>query len=82
VCLVDELPERGDLADLLDREHLILLVAVYGQAGGVVAAVFEAGEACGAQTGQLGALARGAAGKSDLPLMRVLRMYFLSFSTR
>ena len=39
VALLDELLERGDLADLLDREDLVLLVAVDGKAGRVVATV-------------------------------------------
>jgi len=46
VGLVDELPELGYLADLLEGEHLLLLVAVDGEAGRVVAAVLEAEEAC------------------------------------
>jgi hypothetical protein len=33
VCLLNKLLQGGDLADLLDREDLILLVTVYGQAG-------------------------------------------------
>jgi len=37
--LGDELLQRGDLADLLDGKDLILLVAVDGQTGRVVAAV-------------------------------------------
>lgn len=39
VCLVDQLPQRRDLADLLDCVHLVLLIAIDGQSGGVVAAV-------------------------------------------
>jgi hypothetical protein len=39
VLLVDELLERGDLADLLDGKDLVLLVAIDGETGGVVAAV-------------------------------------------
>jgi hypothetical protein len=31
--LVNELLERGDLADLLDGEDLVLLVAINGQTG-------------------------------------------------
>ena len=40
VGLVDELLERDDLADLLDCEHLVLLVTVNSETGGIVAAVF------------------------------------------
>jgi hypothetical protein len=40
VLLLDELLQRRDLADLLDRVDLILLVAVNGETGRVVAAVF------------------------------------------
>jgi hypothetical protein len=39
VLLLDELLERGDLADLLDGIDLVLLVAIDGETGGVVAAV-------------------------------------------
>lgn len=39
LLLLDEFPQRRHLADLLDAEHLILLVAVDGEAGRVVAAV-------------------------------------------
>jgi hypothetical protein len=39
VLLLDELLQGGDLADLLDRDHLILLVTVDRKTGGVVAAV-------------------------------------------
>jgi hypothetical protein len=40
VLLLNELLQRGDLADLLDCVDLILLVAVNGETGRVVAAVF------------------------------------------
>jgi hypothetical protein len=39
VLLLDELLQRGDLADLLDCVDLILLVAVNGETGRVVTAV-------------------------------------------
>lgn len=44
LCLVElgllhELLEGGDLADLLDREHLVLLVTVNGETCRVVTAV-------------------------------------------
>lgn len=39
LALLDQLLEGGDLADLLDGEDLVLLVAVNGEARGVVAAV-------------------------------------------
>ena len=45
LLLLDELFELGDLAYFLEGEDLVLLVAVDCEAGGVVAAVFEAGEA-------------------------------------
>lgn len=38
--LVNELSQLGHLANLLEGEDLILLVAVHGQAGGVVTTVF------------------------------------------
>jgi hypothetical protein len=41
VLLIDELLQRSDLADLLDSEDLILLVAVDSQTGRVVAAVLK-----------------------------------------
>lgn len=39
--VVDELLELGNLAYFLEREHLVLLVAVDGQAGRVVPSVLE-----------------------------------------
>jgi hypothetical protein len=39
LLLLDELLECGDLADLLDGVDLVLLVAIDGKTGGVVAAV-------------------------------------------
>lgn len=39
LALLDQLLEGGNLADLLDGEDLVLLVAVNGEARGVVAAV-------------------------------------------
>lgn len=39
LVLLDQLLEGGDLADLLDGKDLVLLVAVDGEAGRVVAAV-------------------------------------------
>ena len=39
VLLLDELLQRGDLANLLDGKDLVLLVTVDGKAGRVVAAV-------------------------------------------
>lgn len=41
---LDELLELSDLADLLESKNLLFLVTVYGETGGVVAAIFEAGE--------------------------------------
>ena len=43
--LLDELSEFGDLADLLEGKHLILLVAIDCQTCGVVTAVLKPGEA-------------------------------------
>jgi hypothetical protein len=40
VLLLDELLQRGDLANLLDSVDLVLLVTVDSKTGGVVAAVF------------------------------------------
>jgi hypothetical protein len=45
LLLLDECLQLGDLANLLEGEDLILLVAIDGNTGGVVAAVFETGEA-------------------------------------
>jgi hypothetical protein len=42
--LLDELLELGDLANLLEGEDLVLLVAVDSQAGGIVATVLETGQ--------------------------------------
>lgn len=44
LLLLDQLLQLSDLADLLEGKDLILLVAIDGETGGVVAAVFEAGE--------------------------------------
>lgn len=38
----DELLQLGDLADLLEGEDLVLLVAIDGETCGVVSSVFEA----------------------------------------
>jgi hypothetical protein len=43
--LVDELPQLRHLADLLECEDLILLVAIDSETGGVVPAVLETGQA-------------------------------------
>ena len=42
--LVDELPQLGHLADLLEGQDLILLVAVDGETGRVITTVLKAGE--------------------------------------
>ena len=39
VLLLDELLEGGNFADLLDGVDLVLLVAIDGETGGIVAAV-------------------------------------------
>lgn len=44
LLILDQGLQLGDLADLLEGEDLVLLVAVYSQTGRVVAAVFEAGQ--------------------------------------
>lgn len=41
----DELLQFCNLADFFKGEDLVLFVAVDGEAGGVIAAIFEAGEA-------------------------------------
>lgn len=46
LLLSNQLLQLGDLADLLVRKDLVLLVAIDGNTCGVVAAVFETGEAC------------------------------------
>lgn len=46
VGLVNKLPQLGNLADLLEGKDLILLVAIDGKAGRVVATVLETGQAC------------------------------------
>jgi hypothetical protein len=44
LALLNEVSEFGNLANLLEGKHLILLVAVNCQSCGVVAAVFKPGE--------------------------------------
>lgn len=46
LLLLDELPQLGDLADLLEGKDLVLLVSIDGQTCRVVATVFEARETC------------------------------------
>jgi hypothetical protein len=46
VGLVDELLELGDLANLLEGKNLLLLVAIDGQTGRIVATVLETRETC------------------------------------
>jgi len=43
---LDELLQLGDLANLLEGKDLVLLVAIDGNTGGVVATVLETGETC------------------------------------
>lgn len=43
VGLVDQLPQLGHLADLLEGKDLVLLVAIDGKAGRIVATVLETG---------------------------------------
>jgi len=80
VLLIDQLLQRGDLADLLDGKDLVLLVAINGEPGGVVTAVLEALEACGGML--LATAASERRPRHNLPLTNVSRMYFRSFSTR
>ena len=44
IALLNELSEFGNLANLLEGKHLILLVAVNCQSCGVIAAVLKPGE--------------------------------------
>lgn len=44
--LVDQLPQLGNLADLLEGKNLILLVAIDGKAGRIVATVLETRQPC------------------------------------
>jgi len=81
LLLLDELLQLGDLANLLEGKDLVLLVAIDGNTGGVVAAVLETGETCSERIRQL---LRGLRAEIEghVPLTRVSRMNFLSFSTR
>jgi hypothetical protein len=45
LLLFDQLLQLGDLADLLERKDLVLLVTIHRQTGGVVATVLKPGEA-------------------------------------
>jgi len=44
LLLVDELPQLGDLANLLERKDFILLVSIYRKTGRVISSVFESGK--------------------------------------
>jgi hypothetical protein len=57
LLLLDELLQLGDLANLLVGKDLVLLVAIDGDTGGVVAAVFETGETCRRENVSLGRIA-------------------------
>lgn len=59
--LLNELSQLCDLADLLEGEHLVLLLAIDGETGGVVSSVLETRQAC-----QQAWLARLAAGEKLL----------------
>lgn len=78
VGLVDELPQLGHLADLLEGKDFIFLVAVDGQTSRVVSSVFETGEAFGALSDTL----MPPDGSEDSPLIRVSRINLRSFSTK
>jgi hypothetical protein len=84
LLLLNELLQLGDLANLLVGEDLVLLVAIDGNTRGVVTAVFETGETYGRERGQLGQefKCRCLQAAAHIPLTRVSRMNFLSFSTR
>lgn len=43
----DQLLQLDNLSNLLKRENLVLLVAIYGNTGGVVTTVFESRKTCG-----------------------------------
>lgn len=43
---LDQLPQLGDLADLLEGVDFVPLVAIDGETGGVVATVLETRKAC------------------------------------
>jgi len=45
LVLIDQLLQLGHLADLLEREDLILIVAVDSETGGVIPTVLETGQA-------------------------------------
>jgi hypothetical protein len=45
LVLINQLLQLGHLADLLEREDLILLVAIDRETGGVVPAILETGQA-------------------------------------
>ena len=45
IGLVDQRPQLGDLANLLEGDDFLLLVAIDGEAGGVIATVLETGQA-------------------------------------
>jgi hypothetical protein len=82
LLLLDEGLQLGDLADLFEGEDLVLLVAIDGNTGGVVAAVFETGEAWWEKTSVLVGCKVWGLPAGHVPLTRVSRMNFLSFSTR
>jgi hypothetical protein len=45
LLILNQFLQLGHLANLLECKDLLLLVAIYGEASGVVATVFETGEA-------------------------------------
>ena len=45
LLFVDELPQLGNLANLLERKDFILLVSIYRKTGRVISSVFESREA-------------------------------------
>jgi hypothetical protein len=44
--LLDEFLQFGNLANFLEGTDFILLVAIYGHTGGVIATVLQSGETC------------------------------------
>lgn len=55
VGLINKLPQLGNLANLLEGKDLILLVAIDGKAGRIVATVLKTRQACNSKgnSGQL-----------------------------
>jgi hypothetical protein len=61
--LLNQLLELDHLADLLVSKHLVLLISVDSETGGIIATVFEAGEACWGHNSVFGAFRARASGE-------------------